>query len=131
MDLYEALGENFKYDKVQDIEVTAVAPDWQRISEIEWTGTSAGVYEVKMSMAWEYNTTNKSGCIRYSLDGGTTWFSGCEEPKDKTDTRHEFYSFPIVNDAGGTVSLIVEANKEDSGHTMTIRFCDLILERKG
>ena len=134
MDLYEALSDNFLFNKEENITVDTYiggTPEWTSIGSLTRAVEANEIWMVGISMAWTYNTANKSAHLRYTIDGGTTWYESQEEPKDKTDTRHITYAFPIVVAADGTIDFRVEVTKQSDDHVLTVEFCDLTLERKG
>ena len=112
-----------------DIEVTAYSPSWQNLITLD-TDRVAGMYEVLISMVWNYDTANKSGKFRWSVDGGTTWLETSEEPKDKTDLRPFSVLFPVEH-SGGARQILLEAAREDDTHTMTMKYISVMYKRIG
>lgn len=134
MELYDILKGNFEFSKVVDVPIDTYiggTPEWTSIGSLTRDVKAEEIWMVGMSIAWTFDTTNKSAILRYTVDGGTTWYMSEEEPKDKTDTRHATYAFPITYTEDTTLDFRVEVTKEDSGHTLMVEFCDLTLERKG
>ena len=134
MELYDAMGENFLFNKVENIPVDTFVggtPEWTSIGTLSREVNANEVWMVGISIAWTYDTANKSAQLRYTLDGGTTWYTSQEEAKDKTDTRHITYAFPMAYTVDDTIDFRVEVTKESDDHALNIEFCDLTLERKG
>ena len=134
MDLYEALGNNFLFNKEENITIDTYlggTPEWTSLGTLTKAVKANEVWMVGITLAWNYDVTNKSSHIRYTIDGGTTWYQSQEEAKDKLDTRHATYLFPIQFTSDTTIDFQVEVTKEDDTHVMLIEFADLTLERKG
>jgi hypothetical protein len=110
------------YEKslVSSIEITEVDPNWLPVNQLVTQEKEPGDYEVLFSLGWSYDVTNKSGKIRFSLDGGATWQERSEEPKDKTDRRTASIVLPLTLTTAQILDLQIEANKEGTGHIMTI-----------
>jgi len=112
-----------------DIDVVSFSPDWQNLITLD-TDRDAGVYEVNIAMVWNYDSTNKSGKFRWSVDGGSTWLETSEEPKDKTDLRPFSVTFP-VDHSGGVRQIILDAARENDTHTMTMKYVAVSYKRIG
>ena len=131
IEFFDVLAENIKYNKVEGIDITAESPDWQEVNRLNWAGAVAGIYEAKIAISWSYDTTNRSGCVRFSLDGGNTWTDpSCEEPKDRTDTRRSSYTTIVEKATDGDFEVIVEVSKEGT-HVMTVHECLILMKRFG
>jgi len=119
------------YEKslVASVEVTAVDPDWLPINQLVTQEKEPGDYEVLFSMGWSYDVTNKSGKIRFSLDGGSSWEERSEEPKDKTDKRTSSIILPLTLTTAQTLDIQLEANKEGTDHIMTIHHSLISIQR--
>ena len=131
MDIFDVLTIDKEIIKT-DIDVTAFAPSWQNIATLD-TDRVAGVYEVQISMVWNYDITNKSGKFRWTVDGHEatpTWLETSEEPKDKTDLRPFTISFPVEH-TGGVRKIMIEAAREDDTHTMTMKYVAVTYKRIG
>ena len=129
IDFYDVIRDNIHYNKVEGIDV---ADTWTEVNTLSVPVSNGQAYEIKLSLAWNYDTATKSGCIRYSLDGGTTWSDeSCEEPKDRTDTRRG--SFDMVRDitADGNLDVVIEMYKEDTSHTLTVVESLIMIKRIG
>ena len=133
MEFFDILRANIRYSKLDPatspVSITTVYPDYQNVGNLLWSDAPAGVFEVSLSVVWQYDTNKKSGYLRYTLDG-TTWYETSEEPKDRTDTRHASYTFPIEH-SGGDIDFRVEFSRESCDYVMDIHFCDLTLKRIG
>jgi len=127
MELFDIL--RYEYNKVQDISIDTKYPDFTPVNSVVMQQADPGVYEVGVSIKWTLNTASSSGILRYSLDGGTTWYEAWEEPKDRTDDRHAYYAFPIEVTATQDIDFRVEMAKEASNPTMFVRFCDVFIKR--
>jgi hypothetical protein len=118
----------YHFTKATNIDVPS--DTYSTVGELHRTDVDAtGTYEVKFSGSYSLDSTTSSAYIRFTIDGGGTWYEYRREPKDKTDLEAFYYSFPTVF-TSNDVDIIVEARKENSGDTMTITFLDIILERK-
>jgi len=125
------LFEILAYEKAlaADIEVTEVDPNWLPINQLVTQEKKIGEYEILFSLGWSYDVVNRSGKIRFSLDGGATWQERSEEPKDKTDRRTASIVLPLTLTADRVVDLRLEANKEGTGHVMTIHHSLISIKR--
>ena len=133
-ELYDILKSNFSFNKETNITVDTFLggdPEWTSIGTLTKSVKANEVHMFGISLAWNYDTANKSAQLRYTIDGGTTWFTSQEEAKDKTDTRHMTYAFPIEFASDTDVDFRVEVTKESDDHTLTIEYCDITIERKG
>lgn len=120
-------GAYYEYEKYQN--VTVPSDTYNVVGALARNDVPDGVYEVKFALTYTLDSVTHSAYIRYSLDGGTTWYEFRREPKDKTDRTAIYYAFPI-DVTGPDVHIIVEARKEDSGDNFEIQFLDIILDRK-
>jgi hypothetical protein len=119
----------YEYQLIQDVDVSAVKPDWQEILNLNITDAPIGTYEFSISLAWQLNTTSSSACVRYSLDGGNTWVESCEEPKDRTDVRHTMFGYPLEHPAVSNINIIVQSSKTSSSTTLTIKKGSLVIKK--
>ena len=129
-EFFDVIAQNYKYNKVQDIDIPTDDPDWTPVNQLQWTGHPAGIFEFAVSIKWNLDTQSRSGGLRYTIDGGGTWWTAWEEPKDRTDDRHAYYAFPVPLSAGD-IDFRVEMTKESGTNAMNVRFCDLIIKRVG
>jgi len=120
-------GAYYEYEKYQNIIVPS--DTYNVVGALARNDVPDGVYEVKFALTYTLDSVTHSAYIRYSLDGGTTWYEFRREPKDKTDRTAIYYAFPI-DVTGPDIHIIVEAKKEDSGDSFEIQFLDIILDRK-
>ena len=89
----------------------------------------AGVYEIKFSTTFSYDSTSRSAYFQWSLDGGTAWEEFRIEPKDVTDVKALDYSFPF-NHTGGVMNIQLQGRCENASDTLEVRFANIVFERK-
>ena len=134
MELYDILKDNFVFNKSENIDIPTYlggTPEWTSIGTLTKDVKANEIWMIGITLAWSYDTIQKSAQLRYTIDGGATWYQSQEEAKDKTDTRHLTYAFPMQFSSDTTIDFQVEVTKEDDTHILLIEFCDLTLERKG
>jgi hypothetical protein len=90
----------------------------------------AGKYKVEMSVIWKLDTVTKSGLLRYSVDGGSSWKQFQSEPKDKTNDNANVFGL-TVDHAGGPFDIQIEMTRESGTNAMDCSHCEIIVERKG
>jgi hypothetical protein len=120
-------GAYYEYEKYSGITVPSDA--YQVVGALARDDVPSGTYEVKFSATYTLDSTTSSAYIRFSLDGGNTWYEFRREPKDKTDREGLFYAFP-VDFTGPDVHLIVEARKENAADNFELEFLDIIIDKK-
>jgi hypothetical protein len=132
VELFEVITTDIKkldIDPTVGLAVATEAPDWQNLIDLT-IDRPEGLYEVNISLVWNYNVTSKSGMFRWTVDGGTTWLETSEEPKDKTDHRPFSVTFPVEH-TGGTRNIKVEATRENDSYEMTMYFVSATFKRIG
>ena len=90
-----------------------------------------GIYEFKFSINYNFNVTNKSVFLAYSLDGGKKYYEFVAEPKDKTDNKGYSYFFVIDHPGGRGFDIRFKIKKEDGTGVLNVNYFDAIIERKG
>jgi hypothetical protein len=119
---------SFKFSKVKD--VLDIPETWTQLNALTETLEVCGIYNINMAVNWTFDTATKSVFMRYTLDGGTTWFEDfAREAKDKTDKNAVYYAFPIEA-TNPNLDLRIEVRKETGSNTFNVLFCDLWVERK-
>lgn len=88
------------------------------------------VWELKFSMTYNMNTTNRSAYLRFSIDGGVSWSEVRRESKDVTDNIPAYYAFPRLYTTSQDIELIVEYRTEQNGDVLNVLFIDIMAERK-
>lgn len=96
-----------------------------------YTGASkpAGTYMITLSMLYSLNSTTTAAFFRFTLDGGSTWYSVKREPKDNTDAMAMTYSFPYTH-VSGDIVIGVESRKENAADILTIAQLNVMVDRK-
>lgn len=122
----------YRYAKTTDVPVNAVStdPDWTDVGEVTFDTAQAGIYEYKISLSFNLNSTTTSAYVRFSIDGGVNWSTFQGEPKDITDSRPAFYAFPKEYAVDTPLQLKLQAAKEVAGDVMTVTFADVIIDQK-
>ena len=118
---------DFFYDKVS-APVTVANTAYEPIMSISATKL-AGTYQVNQSLLYSLDSASTSVYFRFSVDNGATWTEVNNEPKDTTNKMPLTSSYVLVH-AGGTMSIRVEAKKENASDVFTIYTADLMVERK-
>jgi len=88
----------------------------------------AATYQFGFSMSYVFPNATNSVQFRFSLDGGTNWFTFTVEAKDTTDNLPFVYLFPI-DYAGGTPTVVLEARKEGGTQSFNVLFADIWLQQ--
>jgi hypothetical protein len=83
-----------------------------------------------MSVIWKLDTVTKSGLLRYSVDGGTSWKQFQSEPKDKTNDNANVFGL-TVDHTGGPFDIQIEMTRESGTNAMDCSRCEIVVERKG
>lgn len=130
MKFYDITRENFKYNKVVNVPITTNNPNWTPVNSVTFPNATAGLFMFTLSFTWKFASTTKSGLFRFSIDGGVSWTEVWQEVKDKTNDNITYYAFPIELQAG-TIDFRLEATRESGTNAMDIKYCDLMIERKG
>jgi len=127
--LQEYLLDPRKFEYAKTIGHTVTDDTYEEIARLTTISRPAGVYQLSFSIIFTYNTTGRSGFLRISIDGGSTWHEFRKEAKDTTDKLWVTYvtavPFPEqIHD------IIMEARKENSGDIMEVGFANIISEYK-
>ena len=118
---------SFSYSKVS-VPVTVTNAVYEPIVSISETKL-AGTYQVTQSLLYSLDSASNSVYFRFSVDNGATWTEVNNEPKDTTNKMPLTSSYVLVH-AGGTMSIRVEAKKENAADVFVIYTADLMAERK-
>jgi hypothetical protein len=128
MDIFELL--TYDYNVTTNINIPTDHPDWTEVNYFTTPDRDAGIYKVGMSVIWKLDTTTKSGMLRYSLDGGSTWQEFQSEPKDKTNDNANVFGMTI-NHSGGPIDIRIDMTRESGTNAMDCSRSEIIIERKG
>jgi hypothetical protein len=120
----------FDNQVVENVTITTDNPDWTTVNHFATPDRVAGKYKVEMSAIWKLDTVTKSGMLRYSVDGGTTWKQFQSEPKDKTNDNANVFGLTIDH-VGGVIDVRIEMTRESGTNAMDCSRCEIIVERKG
>ena len=118
---------DFFYDKVS-VPVTVANAVYEPIVSISETKL-AGTYQVTQSLLYSLDSASNSVYFRFSVDNGATWTEVNNEPKDTTNKMPLTSSYVLVH-AGGTMSIRIEAKKENAADVFVIYTADLMVDRK-
>ena len=102
---------------------------YTNIAHLVTTAREAGVYEIKFSKTFTYDSTNRSASFQWSINGGINWEEFSIEPKDATDRKAMTYEFPYVH-GGGIFDIQIMGKCESAGDTLSIPYSNIVLERK-
>jgi hypothetical protein len=127
MDIFDILT----YDNqiVENITITTDNPNWTPVNSFTTPDREAGKYKIEMSVIWKLDTTTKSGMLRYSVDGGTSWKEFQSEPKDKTNDNANVFGLTLDH-TGGPINVQIEMTRESGTNAMDCSRCEIIVERK-
>jgi hypothetical protein len=125
-------GLAYNFAKSTNVTITALNTDdpWTTIGTVTMNGAQPGIYEYKISVTYTLDSTTTSAFLRFSTDGGATWNNFQAEPKDISDARAVFYSYPIEVTAQSDLKLDLQGAKELLGDTMVVTFADVIIDQK-
>jgi hypothetical protein len=116
----------FEFEEVEDTEVTSTT--YQDIINVTYT-PPVGIYKLDMSLLHTLSNNNATAFFRFSLDGGATWFEFSKKTLSPADINNSTVT-KIINHLGGNFSIRIQARKESSGDTLTIRNLVTALQRK-
>ena len=133
--LYQTVGgtphwalRTYDYITVQGAEATTNT--YVTLANLTTSVREAGVYEIKFSITFTYDSTNKSAHFRWTLNGGTPEEFRVE-PKDATDKKAMTYEFPFVLNADEAFDILLEGKCESAtGETLHCDYTNIIVERK-
>jgi len=128
MDIFDILTYDNKV--TADIDITTDYPDWTEANHFTSPDREAGRYKIGMSVIWKLDTTNKSGMVRYSVNGGTDWKEFQSETKDKTNDNADTFAL-TVDHPGGVFDVRLDMTKEAGTADMDCSRCEITIERKG
>jgi len=93
-----------------------------------------GIYEYKLGAKFSYDTTGSSAIFRYAIirndDVSPVWHEIWLEPKDVTNEEVFSIFYPIDEQNGDKVDLVLGARCESATHTLTINYADVIIDQK-
>ena len=115
------------YDYSKEAEVNDISSTYTEIVSVSAV-RDAGVYELGVSLTWDFDRTTNSAFFRFSIDGGLTYAYMEQEPADKTNNSPFYYAFPRAH-TGGEISILFEARKETGAGTLNISFADAWIKR--
>lgn len=118
---------DFTYDFSKAENINDIPDTYTTINSLTTPFRVAGVYELKFSLTYSFNLTNKSDFLRWRQDDDG-WNETQEEPSDKTNTIMNSYFYPVVW-AGGPTTIEVQMRKEDGQGILDVQFMDLIWQR--
>jgi hypothetical protein len=128
MDIFDIL--TYDNQVAENITITTDYPDWTQINYFTSPVREAGKYKIGMSVIWKLGTVTKSGLLRYSLDGGSTWKEFQSEPKDKTNDNANVFA-QTVDHAGGAFDIRIDMTREAGTASMDCSFSEITIDRKG
>jgi hypothetical protein len=128
IELFDIL--TYDYNITENIDITSDYDSFDTVNTLITPNRLAGVYEVKLGIVWNLDTTNKSGIARFSLDGGNTWQEVWSEPKDKTNDNVGDFTRTLVHQ-GGQMHIIIEMAKEGGTASMVCEFSEISVRRVG
>ena len=117
------------YDYIIHKDVTVIDNIYTEIAVLTTPTRAVGIYQITLSMLYTLNTTVRSGYFRFSLDAGGTWTEIRKEAKDINDITPSALSFPYSH-PGGIIDIKVEAKKEDTGDSLTLKQISVVFESK-
>jgi len=123
MEIFDIL--RFAVDKRSDLTMTDA---YTEVGNVSLDNCDMGTYEYGLSLTSIFDQTNKSEYLRFSTDGGNTWYEFSSEPADKTDDNPTSYNFFLEN-MSGDLNFQVQARKEDATGVMSIHFVDTYIRR--
>jgi hypothetical protein len=86
-------------------------------------------YEIVISYAYTFDSTNQSAFFRFSINGGITWQEAVYEFSDVTDYYDGSYVFPYVATSTTPLHIILEARKETASNTMNVTYANASIKR--
>ena len=116
----------YDYDKASGI--LNIPETYTELNNFTSPSRPAGVYEVGMSLTWDFTIVNRSAYFRWSTDGGVVWNEFVSEPKDVQDKMALYYQYPF-NHGGGPLSIITQMRKEDALGVLNVPFSDVWFRR--
>ena len=127
MDIFDIL--TFDNKVVENVTIGTDYPDWTEVNYFTSPDRVAGRYKVGMSVIWKLDTVKKSGMLRYSVDGGTSWKEFQSEPKDKTNDNANTFGL-TVDHTGGVFDIRIDMTREAGTASMDCSRSEIIIERK-
>jgi archaellin len=107
---------------------------FQEVIRTEIAQLNNGVFEYKLGARFSYDTTGSSAIFRYAIirndNASPTWYEIWEEPKDVSNDMNLTLFYPIDEQNGDKVELVLEARCESSSATLNISFADVIIDQK-
>ena len=117
------------YDTEKETSILDIDDTYISVLELITPVREAGKYEVKLSLTYDFSSTNTSAYFRWRVDGGT-WNEIITEPSDKNDRVPVYYEFPS-DYLSGAHSIDIEARKENNTGTLNIHYLDASFVRVG
>ena len=111
-------------------DITTDYPSWTDVNHFTTPVREAGKYQINMSVIWKLDTTTKSGMLRYSIDGGTTYQEFQSEAKDKTNDNANTFGL-TVDHTGGSFEIFLDMTRESGTNAMDCSRCEIIVQRVG
>jgi len=122
--------EILTYDYTKAVDINAIPEVYTPVVGMVTPSRPVGIYEMGLSLTYNFSVANKSVFMRFSTDGGVSWNEFTAEPKDTTDDEPHFYQFPMEH-VGGAVDMQIEARKEDANGVLNVHFADIWFKRVG
>jgi hypothetical protein len=127
MEIFDVL--TYDNNVVNDVNITTDHPNWTEVNHFTTPAREAGKYKISMSVIWKLDTTTKSGMLRYSTDGGSTFKEFQSEPKDKTNDNANVFALTLDH-TGGAIDVRVDMTRESGTNAMDCSRSEIIVERK-
>jgi len=118
---------SYNTNKVTNVDI--LDTDYIELNTLYIEDIPAGIYQLTFSSIFTLSSTNQSGFIRVSVDGGVSWFELIREAKDSSDTITETY-ITTLNHGGGLRDIQVQAKRESTSADMNVVVQTIICEWK-
>ena len=118
---------NYTYDYIINLDILNIPETYTNIVSITTPNREAGVYEMTMSVIYNFDQNNKKLYMRRKFNGGD-WL---EFANPAVDTIHNQSKtiMNVIEHAGGTASCEVEMRKEDGSGIFNVARISLSFKR--
>lgn len=119
---------NFTYDYKIENNITIQSDTYIEVLRLTTPNREAGLYEIKQSVLYNYDTSSRSAYFRVSTDGGLTWLELRRESKDPTDLEPvTLVRVDVFN--GGIKDIIIQARCENPSDILAINLVNTAFHR--
>ena len=108
----------YKYNSVRSL--TDLPDTFTDLNSCEALSVTDGVYELGLSIWWDFDRTAHSVILEATTDGGTTWHSFTFTPIAKTDTNMTSHIWPLQKSTGENIILKTRIKKESGGGALNV-----------